>query len=146
MRRDYFTLAVRNVPPEESGVPTLVVAYDGPSDELTAHLLDDDGDAIPAEELDVACRLREEDDEHTCVCSLTHRVTGEYLVEINGDAEAVLSLVEAARDIDEEPAYRVRIERSDAAPVVYDKRTLLVYDEDGDLLRGDSLIPSGVEL
>ncbi|MHB9286024.1 DUF5793 family protein [Halobacteriales archaeon Cl-PHB] len=146
MRRDYFTLHVRNVPPEESAVPTLVVTYDGPSDELTAHLLDEDGETIPAAALDVACRLREDDHSDTCVLSLTHRVTGEYLVEINGDADAIRSLVEAARDCDKEPAYRVRIERPDADPVVYDKRTLLVYDEDGDLLRGDSLIPSGVEL
>lgn len=148
MRRDYFTLAVRNVPATDDGeIPTLVVTYDGPTDQLADRLTDAEGAPIDADEVDVTCRLQvDHESGSSCAVSLTHRVTGEYLVEVNGDAADLHALVEAARDVDEEPSYRLRIERPAEDPIVYDMRTLLVYDESGDLKRGDSLIPSGVEL
>ena len=100
---------------------------------------------LPADAIDVTCRLRA-DDHGTCVLGLTHRLTGEFLLEVNADADPILRLVDAARASDDEDAtYRVRIEADDAR-AIYDKETLLVYDSDGNLLRGQSLIPSGVEL
>ena len=87
------------------------------------------------------------DDDTTGVFSLTHRITGEYLLEVNADATDVLDLVDAARDRGEDDAsYRIQVERADENPVVYEMDALLVYDKEGDLLRQHSLIPSGVEL
>ena len=148
MRREYFTLTTR-LPSAESSAPTcptIVVEFDGPIADLRAALDDDAGEPLPAEAVDVTCRLQGESATASGVLGLTHRLTGEFLLEVDADADAILDLVDAARASDDEDAsYRVRIE-SDDGPTVFDKETLLVYDSDGNLLRGQSLIPSGVEL
>lgn len=149
MRRDYFTLATRTPAGSRDDVvrPTIDIGYDGPADELRGHLTDDADERLPADAIDVTCRLHDEDAPDDCVLGLTHRLTGEFLLEVNGDASAVLDLVDAARSTaDDEATYRVRIETDDDDDFVYDKQTLLVYDEEGSLLRQHSLIPSGVEL
>jgi hypothetical protein len=145
MRREYFTLAIR-LPSDDAAPsrPTIALAFEGPLDELQDALADDAGEPLPADAVDVTCRLQGDDDA-TCVVGLTHRLTGEFLLEVNADADDIFDLVEAARDGDEEPTYRVAVE-TDEETTVYDKETLLVYDSDGNLLRGQSLIPSGVEL
>jgi hypothetical protein len=141
MRRDHFTLAVGDADPGGTDTPSLVVQYDGPAGELTAHLTADE--RLPTgEDVDAAFRRVESDDDG--VFSLTRRLTGEFLLETNADAGAIRSLVDAARDGG--GAYCIRIQRPGAEEVVFDKETLLVYDSDGNLLRKDSLIPSGVEL
>lgn len=149
MRRDHFTVAAQHVDPDDTERPVLEIEYDGPTETLTSQLTDDSDELFPADALDAAFRLQEtlDADETTGVFSLTHRITGEYLLEVNVDAEAVLDLVAAARDGDEDDArYCVRIERADGSPVRYEMDSLLVYDDNGDLLRQHSLIPSGVEL
>jgi len=147
MRRDHFTVAARHVSSEE---PTLTVEYDGPQETLTEQLTDTAGELFVAEDVDAAFRLQEDrdaDDDATGVLSLTHRITGGYLLEVNADADTVLSLVDAARDRGEDDAsYRIRIERAESEPNRYRMDALLVYDNEGDLLRQHSLIPSGVEL
>lgn len=146
MRREYFTLSTRV--PADDGVdrPTITLAFDGPEEELQAVLRDDVGEPLPAEAVDLTCRLQDEDTEGSCVLGFTHRLTGEFLLEVNAEADAVLDLVDAARaNGDEDATYRVRIEAPEDR-FVYDKETLLVYDREGSLLRGRSLIPSGVEL
>jgi len=146
MRRDYFSLTAR-VPGNSDDVvtPELDVAYDGPAEDLQDALTDDAGDPLPAEAIDVTCRLQDEGDEAACVVGLTHRLTGEFLLEVNADAAAVLDLVEAARGGDEDGSYRVHV-ATDGDEYVFDMETLLVYDAGGSLLRRQSLIPSGVEL
>lgn len=146
MRREYFTLATR-LPADDAAPsrPTIGLEFDGPLAELQDALADDAGEPLPADAVDVTCRLQGDEDA-TCVVGLTHRLTGEFLLEVNADADAILDLVDAARDgEDEEPTYRVVIDADDET-TVYDKETLLVYDSAGNLLRGQSLIPSGVEL
>lgn len=146
MRREYFTLTTR-LPSDDAAPssPTLAIAFDGPLGELQDALADDASEPLPADAIDVTCRLQDDEDA-TCVIGLTHRLTGEFLLEVNADADDVLDLVETARDgEDEEPTYRVVVEANDET-TVYDMETLLVYDSDGNLLRGQSLIPSGVEL
>jgi hypothetical protein len=142
MRRDHFTLAVEDADPRGSDPPSLAVRYDGPVGELTAHLTAD-GTLPSGEDVDAAFRRVAADDE-AGVFSLTRRLTGEFLLEANADADAIQSLVDAARD--RSGAYRIRIDRPEAGEVVLETETLLVYDPDGNLLRKDSLIPSGVEL
>jgi hypothetical protein len=147
MRRDNFAVGV-----SESGTPTLDITYEGPPEELASHLTDDSGEVFDAERIDAAFRLQEpldENGETTGVFSLTHRLTGAYLLEVNVAAEALLGLVEAARDAAETASYRIRIAAASADetdPVVYEMSALFVYDSDGELLRQRSLIPSGVEL
>jgi len=149
MRRDHFTLAARDLDDGGDAVqPTLSIEYNGPEETLTSQLTED-GDVLSGADIDAAFRLKNpiDDEGATGVFSLTHRVTGEYLLEANGDASELLDLVGAARNGAEEDAdYRVHIEREDADPISYELDRLLVYDADGGLLRQHSLIPSGVEL
>lgn len=147
MRRDYFTLTTR-MPTGADDVdrPTLAIDFDGPAEELAESLTDDAGERLPADVVDVTCR-RQSSAADECVVGLTHRLTGEFLLEVDGDATAVLDLVDAARSAaDDDASYRVRVAVPDGDPYVLDKETLLVYDEDGNLERQHSLIPSGVEL
>jgi hypothetical protein len=140
MRRANFTLTTTNL----GGEPTLTLDYQGPAGNLTARLADAGG--LPAaDEVDAGFRLQgpaEADPEG--VFSLTRRTTGEYLLEANAPASEIRSLVEAARDAGDK--YRVNIERPSGETVTFSKETLLVYDAEGNLLRGNSLIPSGVQM
>jgi len=150
MRRDYVTLDLRHVDPDGDRLPTAVLRYDGPTDLLEERLTDAVGDPLDRERVDVAFRLQTADDDATGVLSLTNRVTGEFVVEVNADAESVRELVEAARREDDpddaDGCYRVVVEREGETVATYEKHTLLVYDDEGSLLRQHSLIPSGVEL
>jgi len=149
MRRDHFTVAARHVSPEASPEPTLTIEYTGPEETLTEQLTDTAGELFVAEDVDAAFRLQDDrtDEDATGVFSLTHRITGGYLLEVNADADVVLSLIDAARERTEDDAsYRIRIERAEEEPLIYEMDALLVYDSEGDLLRQHSLIPSGVEL
>jgi hypothetical protein len=141
MRRDHFTVAAE--PARDP--PAVTVTFDGPTGTLTERLADD---GVPAaEDVDVVLRLQGpvDDTETVGALSLTRRLTGEYLLEANADAGPILEVVAAARDA--EPArYAIRIDRPEDDTVVYEKETLLVYDQHGSLLRQHSLIPSGVEL
>lgn len=145
MRREYFTLTTR-LPSDDAAPssPTLAIAFDGALAELQEALTDDAGEPLPADAIDVTCRLQDDEDA-TCVVGLTHRLTGEFLLEVNAAAADVLDVVEAARRGEEDGSYRVRVTTADGE-YVYDMETLLVYDADGSLLRRQSLIPSGVEL
>lgn len=157
MRRDYFTLDVRGVDWVEAGdepaTPTVVIDFEGPPDEFKQRLIGFDGELLEAEQTDVALRLQSplEQEESRGVVSVTNRVTGDFVLELNEDAENVLRFIRAARaygkqaDADE-GRYRVRIEIDGEELITYDKSTFLVYDREGNLLRQHSLIPSGIEL
>ncbi|ELZ22462.1 hypothetical protein C475_18158 [Halosimplex carlsbadense 2-9-1] len=150
MRRDYVTLELRHVDRDGDRLPTAVLRYDGPSTLLEERLTDAGGEPLGRERVDIAFRLRTADGDATGVFSLTNRLTGEFVVEVNADAESVRELVDAARRDDDpddaDGCYRVVVERDGEAVASYEKRTLLVYDDEGGLLRQHSLIPSGVEL
>ena len=147
MRRDHFTLSAENLAPEAAEAPTLTVSYSGPPGTLTARLEAETGTPPSGSDVDVTYRLLPADDgtARTGVFALSRRLTGDFVLEANGDADDLFALVDAARERDD-TAYSIRIERSGADDIVMDKETLLVYDEDGSLLRQHSLIPSGVEL
>lgn len=148
MRRDHFTVVAESLDPADADSPTLDIEYGGPEETLTAQLTEDSGDQISASDVDAAFRYQDdhESGDATGVCSLTHRVTGDYLLEFNAAGEQVLDLVAAAREETDEGSYRVRINRTDGEPIIYNLDALLVYDANGNLLRQHSLIPSGVEL
>ena len=151
MRRDYFTLTATGVTADESSSPTLSVAYEGPTEEFEDRLRRG-SDRLEGDGIDVTYRLRDslDDDSPMGVFAVSDRVTGEYVLELNAEADEIRSVVEAVGDGgdgDGNGRYRLLIESEDGREMAaYDKSTLLVYDEDGELLRDRSLIPSGVEI
>lgn len=146
MRRDYFTITLQNVDTADDK-PGFCIDFEGPSETLDERLTDD------VDEIDVGFRLQTpiDDNDASGVFSIAERVTGEFLLEVNADADTVFELVDAAREhgqstSDSEGCYSVEL--CDEGETVFEarKRTLLVYDSEGSLLRQHSLIPSGVEL
>lgn len=144
MRREHFTAAVRDA---ETGVPALRIESDGPDDGIASRFTDAGGNQFAAEDIDAALRLQDppEENDATGVFSLTHRLTGEYLLEVNVPATEVLSLAQTACE-DDDGSYRVHVDCGSGDAVDYDLTALFVYNRDGELLRQRSLIPSGVEL
>jgi hypothetical protein len=157
MRRDYFGLEIEAIDwldgegtPEK---PRVAIDFDGPDSTLRTRLTGHDDVPLSADETDAAFRLRTalDDPDARGVFSLTNRVTGEFVLELNEDADAVMEFVRAARRYgertpDDDTRYQVRVSIEGEEVVTYDKATFLVYNEDGNLLRKHSLIPSGVEL
>jgi len=157
VRRDDYTLDVEHSEWVEEGGdaarPELRIGFRGSSDELSEWLTRRDGELLDASETDVAFRLlgRASDEETTGVLGLTNRITGDFIVEVNESAWAILQFVTATRrygeESDSEGEYLIRLETEDEEDVLtYQKSTFLVYTEEGELLREHSLIPSGVEL
>jgi hypothetical protein len=109
---------------------------------------------LEAQSVDIGYRLQGtvDDPETTGVVSISNSITGEFVLELNEEAGDVLRFVKAARRYGQEGTqddagrYEVEVLIDEKPFVHYDKRTFLVYDEDGNLLRQHSLIPSGVEL
>jgi hypothetical protein len=158
MRRDYFELSVDNIDWVESGEdprrPHVYIDFHGPEDLLRDRLTGTDEELLDATETDVTFRLQEsyeEDPEASGVVGVTNRITGEFLIELNEEADDVLKFIQAAREYgesegDNDGQFQVEITIDDDELVTYDKETFLVYDSEGNLLRRESLIPSGVEL
>lgn len=142
MRRDRIDVSIRD---PEAAPPALAIDFDGPSEQLSDRLAGPDGSGIAADDLDVTVRRTGGD---RGVLALSDRVTGAFVLETAVDVPALLEALGSVRDA-EDPAdrcYRVRVTDSDGKTVRFDKRTLLVYDEEGSLSRTESLIPGGVEL
>lgn len=157
MRRDHFELAAHNIDWVETGdqpaEPRVVIDFDGPEEALTDRLTNPEGDLLDASETDVAFRLQDplDDPDATGVVGVTDRITGDFLLELNEDADDVLRFVRAAREYgqstdDDGGRYGVVIRIDGDTVATYSKSTFLVYDANGSLLRSKSLIPSGVEL
>ncbi|WP_299234552.1 DUF5793 family protein [Natronomonas sp.] len=149
MRRDYFSLDAVGVQTDGSGRPTMRITYEGPTDEFEPRLRRGDT-VLDGGGVDVAYRLQDPLDagSPTGVLAIADRVTGEYVLELNAGADAVLDVAGAVAEADEaDGRYRIVIETDGGDELAtYDKSTLLVYDHNGDLLRDRSLIPSGVEI
>lgn len=146
MRRDYIDVDVRSADDSKAErPPAIALTFDGPTGLLADRLATGDG-RLDDEDVDVTYRRTEADEPG--VLSLANRLTGEFVLEANVDAESVSALVDAAKgaDADDDTCYEVRITDGEGDETVYEKRTLLVYDPDGSLRRQDSLIPGGVEL
>jgi len=157
MRRDYFELAVENVDWVSEGgeprEPSVHIDFRGPEELLRERLTDVEGDLLDAGETDVSFRLHDTVDTQQVsgVVGVTNRLTGDFILELNQEADDVLQFIRAAREYGRETdeldgRYRVDISIDGDHVVSYEKSTFLVYDVEGNLLRGRSLIPSGVEL
>ncbi len=156
MRRDYFELNVENIDWVKTGAeprkPLVRIDFHGAKDLLRDRLTGTEDELLDAGETDVAFRLQNpiNDADAHGVVGVTNRITGDFVLELNEDAENVLTFIRAARDYgkssDGDGRYRVEISVDGEPLVTYEKTTFLVYDADGSLLRSKSLIPSGVEL
>ena len=155
MRREQFTVEFSDASwvgtDADPTKPTLTVTIDGDAEPLAERLSAGDG-LREAAEIDIGFRLQDQPERRGAdgVVSVTDRLTGDYVLELNADADSMLSFIRAARRFgersDENGRYRVLIRTDDAEIATYEKRTLLVYSEEGELLRQHSLIPSGVEI
>ena len=155
MRRDSVTLEVAEVAwfaeDDAPRRPTLLLHVEEGVAALRERLFED-GEPLDAGAVDVTCRAQgsttEIDDPG--VLAVTNRMTGEYLIEVNAEADAVQEFVSAASRYGDRTGdstrYGIRVIAGDETLADLEKRTLLVYADDGELLRGDSLIPSGVEI
>ncbi len=156
MRREQFALDVRNIDwVETDGEPRQPLAritVTGKTDQLQARLQDVDGERLTADMIDVAYRLKaavEADPTAVGVVGVANRLTGDFIFETNEDADDVFQFIQAAREYgreaNTEDRYCIEIV-VDGETVTFEKGTFLVYDDEGELLRSQSLIPSGVEL
>lgn len=156
MRRDYFTLDVADVDwverDDDPAKPTLHLSYEGPVEDMRAAFETADDTRVESDNIDVGFRFQAPVDaeDATGVISIAHRLTGEFLLEVNADADDVRRFIRAARSYgeavpDDTDLYAVVIDH-EAGEMDFEKRTFLVYNRDGRLLRQYSLIPSGVEL
>jgi len=156
MRREDFTLDVSDEEWVEADGeprrPTVTIDFEGDRDALRERFAGPDGEYPSGDHIDVTLRLRgDPDDPETAgVVAVTDRVTGALIFELDERAVDVLDFVDTARAYGErsgdDGGYRVVVAVEGDPVVTYEKETFLVYSEDGDLLRGRSLIPGGVEL
>lgn len=136
----------------EPSKPTVSIDFTGPEPYLEKRLVDADGSDLTSTQTDASYRLQEPlSKEATGVLSLTNRITGDFILELNEPASTVLRFIRAARGYREatksdEGRYEIVVNIDGTECLRLDKRTLLVYDNEGNLLRQHSLIPSGVEL
>ena len=156
MRREQFALDVRNIDWVETDgnpcQPLARITVTGKTAQLQARLQDVDGERLTADMVDVAYRLKasvEDDPTAVGVVGVANRLTGDFIFETNEDADDVFQFIQAAREYGREAntpdRYRIEIV-VDGETITFEKGTFLVYDDDGELLRSRSLIPSGVEL
>lgn len=156
MRREQFTLEVLHVEwvdedtdPEQ---PVLSITFDGDKSTIKPRLTASDGAILDDQTIDISIRLQDAPENATPggVIAVTNREIGEYIAEINVDMEEMLTFITAARrygeSTDDIARYAARINTDDGTIASFEKRTLLVYSNDGELLRQHSLIPSGVEI
>lgn len=155
MRREHFNLEVSNVDWIDDGdprKPVLSIRFEGDASTLRDRLVDSTDEPLDARDIDITVRLHGSPDDRDAdgVVAVTNRITGEYVFELNIGVGEILTFITAARRYGERTEdtarYCARMTADDEEIVAYEKRTLLVYGSDGELLRQHSLIPSGVEI
>lgn len=140
MKREHLSLTVALPEANDRDRPTLAIEYQGSTASLADRLRSVTGSSTEDIDVDVAFRLI---DEEVGVLSIADRYTGAFVLELDVETEAIKDVVAAAEDDDDR--YRIELAAADEG-WSFEKRTLLVYDADGQLLRSCSLIPGSVEL
>ena len=156
MRRDKFRLEVSNVAWLEEGrepsQPTLSILASVDGDTLHDWVGGRSEATLTSDDVDVTFRFRDgaDEDDVQGVLALADRVTGQFHLEVDADGAELRRFVSAARRYAERTGETARYQASVLAEgetiASIEKRTLLVYSSDGELLRQHSLIPSGVEI
>lgn len=105
---------------------------------------------VISKDLDVTFRFQSGPEDKEGVMAISNRLTGEFILEVNAGAVDVMEFVSAVHRYAErtngDARFRTQIIDENETLVDLEKRTLLVYAENGELLRKQSLIPSGVEI
>jgi hypothetical protein len=151
MRRENFDIHVSNTEWVAAGgdpsKPTVAIEFDGPDELLQSRLAGTAGTVVDADETDVNYRFHADSEG---VLSITNRITGDFVLELNADSDGVLEFIRAARaygeHTDENGRYRITVQQGGERLLAHDKSTFLVYNDEGNLVRQHSLIPGGVEL
>lgn len=131
--------------------PILVIHFDGSSDRLHEELNTRLREDTSAADIEVSFRfLGSGDDAEAGVLALTDRVTGDYILECDGETETIRKLIQTVREdtesTDESAQYAVQIQAGTDSLARFTKELLPVYDADGTLLRHRSLIPGDIEM
>jgi len=152
MQREDHTLTVVGIDDSDQSLPTMMIESDAAAEKLHSRFEDVDGAPLEADRIDVSFRFTSglDADDPTGVLGITDRLTGDFVLEVNADGGTILSFVREARRQGKHDGgdgqYRIRVVAAGETLTAYGRETLLVYNNDGDLLREHSLIPGGVEL
>ena len=132
--------------------PTLVIRFDGSSSDLQDRLESPEAGRSYPNELDVAFRLRSPhgDSGTRGVLTISNRLTGEHILELEPDSELISDLVDTvhgyADETGKEVQYYVDLQSDEGTVWDCENQVLLVRASDGNLLRHRSLIPTWFEI
>lgn len=140
MYREDFTVRTRT---GDRGRPVVAIEYDGPRERLLARVDSVTATPIGPDDLEVAIRPAPAT-KGEAVLAITGATTGAYLLETPVDLDAIVAVTTAARERDVETV-AVVVRPIDGDPVEFDTRTILLYDESGQIRHDRSLVPGGVQ-
>lgn len=140
MHREDFTVRTR---PGDRGRPVVEIEYDGPRERLTDRLAVVTAAPIGPDDLEVAIRPAPAT-RGGAILAIAGAATGAYLLETPVDPGAIDRVTSAARDRGVETV-AVVLRPIDNDPIEFDTRTLLVYDQSGEIRHDRSLVPGGVQ-
>lgn len=156
MRRGRLSVALTNVdwveselPPEQ---PYLSITFDGPEEELKERFRKSKDSGYTPDDLDFCYRIQQSSHPTVSggVFSVSDRLTGEYLFEIDVSVKTIEKFVYAVRRYattrDEETRYGVEIRVGNRPVAEFGKEIFLVYGSERTLLRHRSLIPDEIEI
>lgn len=156
MRREQNEVESRNTHWIDTGdqpiQPTLSLTSYRHHADLRDRLNGNGDELLPAKGIDVAFRYQSAatDADASGVLGVTNRMTGAYILEVTTAAELIHTVTDVATRYAEtcgtDRRYTLQLGTESDLITSYDKRTLLVYAQDGTLLRQHSLIPTGVEI
>lgn len=157
MERTEFTVEVSHTegdetdPDPQAEQPTLHIQFDGSTAKLRELLSERLREGMDATEIDISYRSSQRTDHPNAgVLTLSDRVTGAPILEVEAAPDLIASVVQTVRANAEhsggDARYQLEIGTDATILTTFERELLLVYDADGTLRRRVSLIPSGVEI
>lgn len=140
MHREDFTVRARS---GDRGRPVIAIEYDGPAGRLAGALAEVNEGPIGPDDLEVSVRPAPAT-KGGGVLAIAGAATGGYFLETPVDLHAVTGVTRAARDREVETV-AVVLQPIDGDPIEFDTRTILIYDDDGEIRHDRSLVPGGVQ-
>ncbi|MFW6436532.1 MAG: DUF5793 family protein [Halococcoides sp.] len=140
MYREDFTVRTRT---GDRGRPVVAIEYDGPRERLLDRVDSVTTAPIGPDDLELAIRPAPAT-KGAAVLAITGTATGAYLLETPVDHNAFEAVTTSARDRGVETV-AVVIRPIEGDPVEFDTRTILLYDDAGQIRRDRSLVPGGVQ-
>ena len=146
-----FTNTERTDDASETDQPLLRIECAESRENLSTKFATRVRDGMDTADIEISLRyLRPSTETETGVLALTNSITGEYILECEGDTKPLPEFLQTAREsvnhTDGRPQYTVEIRAPDEVMARFKTDLLRVYDGTGTLMRQDSLIPSDIEL